>query len=459
MSCDTGISRPIEAFVKYFLDVKPYHTKILEVLETYKFSDELDIELKEIIKQHIAIINDPLCVGVGFGFDYDDQCGFDADSCCDLFECTGGYGLIFDNSDLLVDLPIQSVDAVNSTITVSGNRLNDTNIQVKRATANSLVFSGNRVATFAPHNLFYMVPRHTTGIIQTLSNGFVLSGNYQTLLENKGEFRVINSVLNDSKYKAISAVFDNSTNSTRVITHPRPASTAVVGTALISSNTRNNTLYKKVDQSYVASADETIVTLHASTPVLFPDDTQFGSVILRTGLFANRRILVQGNSAVWNNEEWGVTKVSYDNSADTTALEIEGQLEAGTGGNLQLRGYMHGHGFDGYQECTPPKPNNIHAAFSEVLRIRITDYQAPTPSPSPEPTTTATPTITPTQSITPSVTPTPSPEPTPTVTPSASATAPVECSLENIDQRLTETGLAARATEDGQCRIVDSTGD
>lgn len=456
MSCDTGISRPIEAFVKYFLDVKPYHTKILEVLETYKFSDELEIELKELIRQHIAIINDPLCVGVGFGFDYDDECGFDADSCCDLFECSGGYGLIFDNSDLLVDLPIQNIDAISSTITVSGNRLNDTNIQVKRATANSLVFAGNRVGTFLPHNLFYMVPRHTVAITQTLANGFNISGNFQTLLQNKGEFRVINSVLNDSKYKVVSVAFDSATNTTRVVTHPRPTSTAVVGTVLISANTRNNTLYKKVGQSYNASADETVVTLHASTPVLFPNDTQFGSVILRTGLFSNRRILVQGNSSAWNNEEWGIVKVSYDAATDSTELEVEGQLEAGSGGNLQLRGYMHGHGFDGYQECTPPKPNNIHAAISEVLRIHITDYTGPDPSPTPTQTVSATPaaSVTPT----PSETPVASPTPTPTVTPTPSAVAPSECALENIDQRIDESETQARVTEYGVCRVTESTG-
>lgn len=440
MSCDTGISRPIEAFVKYFLDVKPYHTKILEVLETYKFSDEFEIELQELIKTHITMINDPLCVGVGFGFDYDDECGFDADSCCDLFECTGGYGLIFDNSDLLVDLPIQAINPIDSSIAVSGNRLNDTNIQIKRATVNSFIFAGNRASTFAPHNLFYVVPRFTTSIVQTLSNGFVLGGNYQTILQNKGELRVINSVLNDSKYKVVSASFDSITGNTRVLTHPLPSSTAVVGTALISSNSRNNTLYKKIHQAYNASSDETVVTLHASTPVLFPTDNQHGSVILRTGLFTNRRFLVQGNSDASNNEEWGVTDAAYDLATDTTTVKVEGQLVAGTGGSLQLRGYMTGHGFDGYQECTPPKPNNMHIAMSELLHIHITNWQTPDPSPSP------------------SGTPVPTITPAPTVTPTPSAVAPSECSLENVDQRLTQTGLQGRVADDGSCRITESMG-
>ena len=29
--------RPIDAFVKYFLDVKPYHTKLLEVIERKEY--------------------------------------------------------------------------------------------------------------------------------------------------------------------------------------------------------------------------------------------------------------------------------------------------------------------------------------------------------------------------------------------------------------------------------------
>ena len=36
---DTGLSTPIQSFIKYFNRIKPYHTKILEVLEQYNFSD------------------------------------------------------------------------------------------------------------------------------------------------------------------------------------------------------------------------------------------------------------------------------------------------------------------------------------------------------------------------------------------------------------------------------------
>ena len=36
---DTGLSTPIQAYIKYFNRIKPYHTKILEVLEQYNFSD------------------------------------------------------------------------------------------------------------------------------------------------------------------------------------------------------------------------------------------------------------------------------------------------------------------------------------------------------------------------------------------------------------------------------------
>ena len=36
---ESGISTPIQSFITYFNEVKPYHTKILEVLEQYNFVD------------------------------------------------------------------------------------------------------------------------------------------------------------------------------------------------------------------------------------------------------------------------------------------------------------------------------------------------------------------------------------------------------------------------------------
>ena len=104
MACDSSIFRPIDSFIKYFGDIKPYHTKILEVVEQYVFREEINVAIEETYNLEVTLENDPLCKGVGFGLNFDNDCGFDALECCDLFECMGGFGLIFDNSDLLVTL-------------------------------------------------------------------------------------------------------------------------------------------------------------------------------------------------------------------------------------------------------------------------------------------------------------------------------------------------------------------
>ena len=41
------VKRPIDSFVKYFLDVKPYHTKILEIVERYLIDEDVNISIKE----------------------------------------------------------------------------------------------------------------------------------------------------------------------------------------------------------------------------------------------------------------------------------------------------------------------------------------------------------------------------------------------------------------------------
>jgi hypothetical protein len=72
------VKRPIDSFVKYFLDIKPYHTKILEVVERYEFAETIEVDIKEKFDLLHTFANNPLCKGVGYGLDFDDECGFSA---------------------------------------------------------------------------------------------------------------------------------------------------------------------------------------------------------------------------------------------------------------------------------------------------------------------------------------------------------------------------------------------
>lgn len=454
MSCDTGISRPIDAFVKYFLDVKPYHTKILEILERYRFNEEVNVSIDEKTDTLISIVNDVLCQGVGFGLDFDDECGFDAESCCDLFTCIGGYGLIYDNSDVLIDLPISQIDANTGTITVPGDRTFDRRLPISSITGqNTFVLNGNRQLDFQTHSLFYVIPFKTLTVLQVLPNGFIVDGNFASLFIQRGTFRVFNSGTNNGEYAVRNAVFDQSTNSTTVTTESLTRSAAFNGNISIASGTKNNTLYQVESVSFDGTS--TFVTVRSETPIVLPDENNHGSIMLRTGLWTNRRVWIANSDSTVNNSEWKIISVRYNSVSGTTTIVVDGTLEQPTIlGNLQLIGYEFGAGFDGFTECNPPKPDNLHAYISERLNISIfgvtvSPTQTPTPSPTPSPTPEVT------QSVTPAVTITPTPSPTPSPTPTPTPVVTIECGEGEFD-RITEDDIG-RTEESDQCRVVEGT--
>jgi hypothetical protein len=51
-----GLSRPIDAYIKYFKDVKPYHSKILEILEQYNFSEEMLVSMREGLTISLTVV-------------------------------------------------------------------------------------------------------------------------------------------------------------------------------------------------------------------------------------------------------------------------------------------------------------------------------------------------------------------------------------------------------------------
>jgi len=219
MSCELykGISRPIDAFVKYFLDVKPYHTKILEVLEKYKFNESLEVGFSELTFTDITFSNEPLCKVTGWGVNWDDKCGFDAINCCDLFDCVGGYGLIYDNSDLLASAPVLSVDNINDQFVVQGNKTFDTKVQIANIVSPTVLsVKGDFTSMFNTHAIFLVVPKHTFSILEATVTGFKVTGNKVSEFITKNNFIVYGSDQNDGEYYTKTAVYDFDANITFV---------------------------------------------------------------------------------------------------------------------------------------------------------------------------------------------------------------------------------------------------
>lgn len=442
MACDSSIVRPIDSFIKYFGDIKPYHTKILEVVEQYVFREEINVEFIETPSFEITLANDPLCKGVGFGLNFDDDCGFDALDCCDLFECIGGFGLIFDNSDLLVTLPIQQINGPSGQIIVPGSHLYDTYLNIKSIPdLGSMIVEGDQSSYFSTHEMFWVVRKNSYKMLSANGTTVTVSGNHVAQFLAKINIEIQNAGANDGNYGVLSANFSGGITT---ITLNRTLAANTIGDILVNADNKNNGVYQ-IDSFNIVDGN-TVLQLSQETPARLTDaevGNVHGAIQLRTGFIPNRKIWIEGNSSQ-NNGEWKITQAWYDTVQEATVLVVDGTLEDSvvSESTINIYGYETGAGFDGMNECSEPKPFNINAAISEKLIISVIDRPAPTITPTPtassQPTPTATVTITPTVTVTPTttaaitptitetVTPTPTEgvttTPTPTPTPPVSAT-------------------------------------
>lgn len=411
------IIRPIDSFVKYFNEIKPYHTKILEVVEQYRFNEDMTVSMVDKLNFVETLENTPLCNGVGFGLDFDDDSGFDALSNCNLGNCNGGYGMLYNNSDLLVDAPVIAHDNGLTKLVLQGDFRFDTSLQIHSITANTIKILGNVASKITPHSVFLISPKSTLPILETTTNGFYVENDHKLQFNGASEFVVSGATLNDNTYNVISAEYDLATNRTFITTVSTdgPLNASELGTISVNSYTKNNGFYSigliAFDGTY------TVITLSDGVTLPLPDETVHGSIVLRTGLIPSRRVwlhtgvsldegaIVDDGDVLDNMSETRIVQRLYDSVTNTTSLILDIALNynLSTVLTVQLRGYSFGAGFDGFKECTAPKPENLHAGFSEHLWIQVVPYVAVTPTPTA--TITVTPTVTPAITVTPTVTP------------------------------------------------------
>ena len=89
---------PVQGLVDYVLDIKPYHTKIVEVLIEYIHTDPINVTIAE-----------------------DFKLGIDAEmiSITPAYDC--GFGVVYDPAAPSTFYPIVSYDGTYNTFTVAGN--------------------------------------------------------------------------------------------------------------------------------------------------------------------------------------------------------------------------------------------------------------------------------------------------------------------------------------------------
>jgi hypothetical protein len=421
-------TRPLDSFRQYFLDVKPYHTKILEIVEKYNFQEDLPVRIEESLFFNIEYANNPLCKTVGYGYIWDGECGFDATDCCDIFDCLGGYGLVFDNSDLVVNIPVERVDASVDTIEVSGNVLYDTRLQIASIpTYTSIVVLGDATPDLILQSLFMVIPVRTLDVVSSTTGSITIGGNYATELAREKQFKLYNTGVSDGLYTVISAVYDSITVTTEItLAESQPIKENLTkGQVEFKIGSRNNGAYLIKDYSYDGST--TTINLHDDTPMALTNTTEgnnHGSIQLRTGMVEGRTIELT-DTGTTSDGTYKILRADYSPSANLSTIHLAANLsENASTGYIKMYGYINTGGFDGDGECSAPIHSHVKVGMSEKLVFVISR-----PNPSPTPTNTVTPTQTPTNTVTPTVTPTntvtATVTPTTTVTPSLPATATV----------------------------------
>lgn len=394
-------SKAIDSFLEYFQDAKPYHTKLLEVVEQYNFFEEMTVCVCEYVEKEIGIQNTPLCAQTGFGIDYDDECGYDAIDCCDLFDCDGGYGFVFDNSDLLVEETITWLEADADMVAVEGNHISDTKIPVKQIiNSTTALLEGDVTDLLSRHSTFLYVNVLQFEVVSNESNTIILAGNHTDFINTKFGFQVEGTETQyNGSYTLRDAVYDVNTDTTSVgfvFFKPVPTN-ALSGLKIQFRNSNpNGGVYQL--QSYSFNGTDTVLEVTSNTfEHTILDDTRLGSIQFRTGLRQPREIDI----ALPEDDYHRILYTEYDYNNNLTRIYLDGDVNSYTIGvdTIKLFGYFFGPGFDGEQECTKPKEAHIYSLMEEELIIEIDDNLIITPTPTP--TSTPTPTPTPTPSVSP----------------------------------------------------------
>lgn len=439
MASNPSSSVAIDSFLEYFQEAKPYHTKLLEVVEKYSFFEAMDVNFIEDLRKHVIIRNDPLCKQTGFGLDYDDNCGYDAIDCCDLFDCNGGYGIIFDNSDLVASETMVAQNASEGWFEIEGNHTDDTRFQILSVPSdNEVEIAGDASAILANHAIFLVVNMLPFEVVSNDENSLVLSGNHSSFISNEDEFLITGTESDyNGKYVVRSATYDADTDETIVMFHSfrSVAVNDLQGLDIYFRNSEPNVGIYEID-SFVFDGTNTTITTRSSSEFNVNDDSltqyQKGSIQFRTAYKYSREIDIDLSSGsefhnILYSEYIPPGETDPNKTPNRTRIYVDGSfgdIEFDEFGEvieslstfsyvpgvdiLNMFGYFFNGGYDGNPECVLPKDTHVYAMFEESLVIRVDDSLLPSPTPSPTPTPTPSPSVTPTSSVTPTPTPSPS---------------------------------------------------
>lgn len=448
---DTTQSSPISNFIDYFTSIKPYHSKILEVVQKYNFYDSVVVNVEEEFFRQLNWANTPLCNGVGFGLTFDDCCGYDANECCTLGNCVTD-GSNFNNLTDVYSYPVQSVYAAGGEVYISGDKTYDTTFQIKKVfSATNFSVAGDITDYLGRENIFEIIPYNTYKYTTNGVNTFSFTGDLTAQFIQEKRFYVYGTGYNDGVYNLTSTTYNKATNTTQVIVLESMVPNKA-GFVLLETSSKNLGFYTV--SNFQFNGTDTVVTVTSSQKALVLEALS-PSIRFKTGYIENRIVSLNNNDTD-NNGTWQVSQSNYNPTTNKTQVILRNALTDDTGavGTLDLMLRLTPADYVADTACQPPKEANVSVNFTEVLTIRGGYRPSPTPTSTPTvtptmtatvtqtvtatatvtPTATPTRTVTPTPSISVSATPSPTPTPTRTRTPSPSVTpsptsAPLSASL------------------------------
>jgi hypothetical protein len=356
--------RPIDAFKEYFLEVKPYHAKILEIVEKYNFYDSVNVGFNENIVNNLQLANNILCKPVGFGLEWDEGCGFDATECCTLGTCNIDSTAL-EGLTATATLPIKRVVASTGDIFVSGNQTYDQTLQIKSIlNQTTLSFVGDQTAYFTSQPIFVIIPYNTIKCSISNPTSLDIVGNYASQFSQKRKFEIYGSNNNDGTYDVASAIYTRATNTTTLVL-AQPLVTNDSGNILVESVTKNNGVFT-VSTSSFDGANTTVVIDGSFRKLILESNPT--SVLFKNGFLQHRVVEITGDAD--NAGQYLIVNSTYNASTGLTDISISNVLKTD-------------------RDCT--------ISQSLVLGLLVVATSTPDPTatvaPTPPPTVTPTPTV------------------------------------------------------------------
>jgi hypothetical protein len=408
---------PITSFEDYFNSIKPYHSKILEIVQKYNFYDNVVVNVDDSIFNAITWANQPLCLPVGFGLTWDDCCGFDSDECCTLGNCVTD-NTIYNNLTDVYSNAIQSIYAPGGEIDINGNLTYDLTFQIKKVfSASTLTVGGDITPYLSREPIFQIIPKNTVAFSLNGVNTITVPGNLTTQFVNAIRFYVYGTGYNDGVYTVASAAYNAQANTTQVVVYETMVPNKP-GFILVQTSSRNLGVYTVSD--FIFNGTDTVITVDTTQKSLVLESAS-PSLVFKTGYTQNRIVAINNNDPN-NNGQYQISTSTYNPTTNMTTVILKAGLIDNTEavGTLDLMLRLDPTDYVADSACLPPQEANVSVNFSELLVISGGYRPSPTPTPTMTLTPTHTATVTPTATLTATATSTVTPTRTASPTPSTS---------------------------------------